>query len=124
MDPTTDNAVWAHFVGLVQAAYVNAPGANVPPVVTVGPPPAPEDWTPHGTIRHDHPVGSLEWAQAELNAIGLARPLLQVDGMNGPATARAVAAFQQAHGLYVDGDYGPATMAMLEKVSAAITAGP
>ena len=123
-DPTTDSAVWAHFVGLVQAAYGDAPGDAVAPTITVPPPSAPSGWTPHGTIRHDHDVGSFEWAQIELNALGFARPLLQVDGINGPATERAVAAFQSAHGLYVDGVYGPNTEAALIRVSDAALAGP
>ena len=123
-DPTTDSAVWAHFVSLVQAAYVDAPGRAFAPVINVPPPAAPAGWTPHGTIRHDHDAGSFEWAQLELNALGFARPLLLVDGLYGPATERALAACQSASGLYVDGVYGPETEAALEKLSAAHTAGP
>lgn len=123
-DPTTDPAIWMRFVNLVQAAYGDAHGDSVAPTITVSPPAAPAGWTPHGTIRHDHDVGTFEWAQLELNALGFARPLLQVDGINGPATARAVAAFQGSHGLYVDGIYGPNTEAALIRVSDAALAGP
>ena len=119
MDPTTDNEIWANFVSLVQTVYVGAHGESVSPVITIPPPPAPAGWTPHGTVRHDHDAGSFEWAQLELNALGFARPLLMVDGMNGPATTRAVVAFQSAHGLYVDGVYGPATAAAMVTLATA-----
>ena len=123
-DPTTDSAVWARFMSMVQESYGAAHGDPVAPAITVQAPPAPVGWTPHGTIRHDHDVGSFEWAQLELNALGFSRPLLQVDGMNGPMTERAVAAFQGAHGLYVDGVYGKNTETTLIRVSDAAIAGP
>lgn len=48
--------------------------------------------------------------QAHLNRHGAG---LNVDGDFGPATDRAVRAFQAAHGLAVDGDVGPRTWAAL-----------
>src|SRR5271166_2170857 len=50
--------------------------------------------------------------QARLNALG-ASPPLTVDGLAGPATAKAVSAFQQSKGLQVDGKVGPQTLAAL-----------
>ncbi len=39
-----------------------------------------------------------------------------IDGIYGPLTTQAVAAFQKAHGLRVDGVAGPQTLATLEAV--------
>jgi putative chitinase len=46
--------------------------------------------------------------QRALNDLG-ARPKLVVDGLYGPATRRAVRAFQRDAGLEVDGIAGPVT---------------
>lgn len=54
------------------------------------------------------PVGSVAWIQERLNELG-AIPALVVDGDSGPATRAATKAFQAAHGLTVDGWYGPKT---------------
>jgi lysozyme family protein len=52
------------------------------------------------------------WLQTTLNALGTA-PKLIVDGINGAATRTAVKAFQQSHGLKVDGMAGPQTLKAL-----------
>lgn len=57
---------------------------------------------------------NVEGLQAALNIQG-ARPPLAVDGSFGPATARALRAFQSSHGLVPDGVCGPATWAKLIK---------
>lgn len=60
-------------------------------------------------------IGSIAWLQARLNALGdPGAPQLAVDGLGGPLTEARVAAFQRAHGLYIDGVAGPKTIAALE----------
>lgn len=105
---------WMTLVDLVQKAYaMPQPAAWAGDRTPVAPPALPANFAPSATIRHDLAQGSLEWVQMHLNALGFAKPVLTVDGMMGPNTERAVAAFQQAKGLYVDGDPGPDTIAAL-----------
>lgn len=111
-DLTTDLNRWAAFVGLVHVAYgTGAPAAPARTGASV--PVAPADFKPAGTERHDLVVGSLEWAQARLNALGFARPPLPVDGLDGRLTENALRHFQQAKGLYIDGELGPQSIAAL-----------
>ena len=77
----------------------------------------PVGWTPSGTTRHDLIVGSLEWVQMRLNALGMATPLLKIDGLDGPATDAAIAKFQINRHLFVDGTAGPQTIAALRAPS-------
>jgi putative chitinase len=58
----------------------------------------------HGTV----------WVQQSMNKLGTEPPLI-VDGSFGPATAAAVRAFQQAHGLEADGKVGPQTVDRIEQ---------
>jgi putative chitinase len=51
---------------------------------------------------------AVKWLQQALNDLG-ADPKLDVDGRVGPATRRAVKAFQAAAGLVADGIAGPVT---------------
>jgi len=71
-----------------------------------------------GTVRHNLPEGSIEWTQAALNALHIPPMPPIVDGLEGPATERAVAAFQRRAGLYVDGIAGAMTEAALAKALA------
>ncbi len=132
-DITTDRAVWLAFAARVEAAYA-AFGAGppppfaldgLPPLAAIAPPPAaPIGWSPSGTIRKeaadlpgDPPAGSILWAQEKLVALKIPlalAPGFACDGLNGPMTEAAVAAFQGAHGLTVDGVAGPQTLAALE----------
>jgi len=64
------------------------------------------------------PVRDGIWLQTSLNKLG-ASPVLNVDGIVGPATRNAVRAFQMHEGLVVDGLVGPATFAALDKALAA-----
>src|SRR5690606_24828097 len=67
--------------------------------------------TPAATLLRRGSRGSAVRAlQTALTAAGYA---LAADGVFGPATERAVRAFQARHGLFVDGIAGPATMAAL-----------
>ena len=113
-DPTTDHATWQTFVKMVQAAYAQPmPTAWTPAGAhTVVAPPA--GWTPHGDVRHDNDVGSLEWVQMELNALGIPTVPLKVDGIMGAQTEAAVAKFQQKVGLMIDGDPGTNTIAAIK----------
>lgn len=116
-DPTTDPKVWASFVDRVVAAY----GQQIPDVWPATgnavPQPAqlPAGYTPTTDPRDDEPEGSVSWAQARLNALGVAWPYLTVDGLEGRATERAIAAFQGVRGLDRDGILGPKTIAALVK---------
>jgi peptidoglycan hydrolase-like protein with peptidoglycan-binding domain len=53
------------------------------------------------------------WAQQKLATLGV-NSKLACDGLNGPSTQAAVAKFQSAHGLFVDGIAGPKTIAALQ----------
>lgn len=108
-DITADPALIAAFQSMVEAAYPEAPDA----------------WTasapnphPHDGPAHDLVHGSMEWAQASLNALG-ASPTLAVDGMDGPATHAAISRFQAGHGCAIDGTLGPETIAAIDKALAA-----
>jgi Putative peptidoglycan binding domain len=57
--------------------------------------------------------------QPNLNTLGAAPPLV-LDGIYGPATKKAVADFQRAHGLDVDGWAGHVTTPVMEAAVAAI----
>lgn len=72
------------------------PGANPPSIM-----PAPD------------PKSDL-WVQWALNKVGVVPPLTE-DGVLGPKSKSAIAAFQQGHNLKVDGVAGPLTRAALAK---------
>lgn len=63
-------------------------------------------------------VRDTSWVQATLNKLG-ATPRLVVDGETGPntLTGAAIARFQGANNLYIDGIAGKDTIAALEKAS-------
>lgn len=54
--------------------------------------------------------------QKVLLALGYKLPKHGVDGVRGPETSAAVAAFQEDNGLAIDGDPGPQTVGMLNKL--------
>ncbi|RQW28888.1 hypothetical protein EHS17_03280 [Rhodobacteraceae bacterium CH30] len=58
--------------------------------------------------QHAEPDNDSSWLQQALNDLG-ANPRLIVDGRYGPATTRAVRAFQQAAHIKADGIAGPVT---------------
>ena len=68
------------------------------------------------TLQFGHldPVTALSGVQARCNALGF--DCGTVDGQNGPKTRAGIKAFQQAHGLQVDGIPGPKTQAKLTDV--------
>ena len=134
-DITTDRDVWLAFAARVEAAY-SAFGAEplpdwaldgLPPLRAVSaPPPPPTGWSPSGSIRKQTdeqpgapPVGSILWTQEKLVALKIPlalAPGFACDGLNGPMTERALAAFQRHAGFAaadVDGLVGPKTMAAL-----------
>jgi hypothetical protein len=118
-DITSASDVWMAFVAMVQSEYQKPqPASWLPSNDPVGPlPPPPANWKPIGTLRSDLVVGSLAWAQAQLNARHIAVPPLIVDGMDGPATRTAMMLFQQGVKLAPDGEIGPLTIAALHKVA-------
>lgn len=119
-DPTTDPEIWEAFVVRVVAAYKadqseTWSGAKFTPTPI---PPAPPAFVPSTTVRHDLVVGSIEWIQARLNALGT-KPILSVDGLVGAQTRAAIVAFQKANNLMPDGIVGPKTIAALSSVPVA-----
>jgi len=80
------------------------------------PPPAPVP-SDHDVHLHD-----VEWLQTSLNTLILDQQgdPLKVDGNFGRRTRTAVRAFQQLHGLTVDGIAGPETVSAIEVALAAI----
>jgi hypothetical protein len=82
--------------------------AYPPPPVWYYPPGAPTVVVPTPAI----PDPVIRHVQAGLNALGFGP--LNVDGIQGPATWNAIAAFQQVNGLAVDGIAGSGTLAVLD----------
>ena len=123
---------WMRFVELVNGAYAAmesgplpawAPIGDLPPYKLSAPPSVPPEPSHGGAIRNDLAVGSTEWVQMALNALHVAYIPLAVDGQIGTLTREAVARFQGQHGLYVDGEIGPQTIAALQKaLSASVSA--
>jgi hypothetical protein len=83
------------------------------------PPPAPPTPAASPSPAASHPVlqkgstgAAVKELQQDLNAKGAS---LDVDGIFGPMTDRAVRSFQGSHACFVDGIVGPQTWAALEK---------
>ena len=123
---------WMKFVGLVNEAYAAmesgplpawAPIGDLPPYKISAPPSVPPEPSHGGTIRHDLTPPNVDWVQMALNALHVAYIPLKVDNDLGTLTREAVARFQGQHGLYVDGEIGPQTIAALQKaLSASVSA--
>ncbi|RST15063.1 CHAP domain-containing protein [Streptomyces sp. WAC05374] len=69
-----------------------------------------------GILRRGSKGQAVKTLQKNLNTVQKAK--LAVDGDFGPATERALKAFQARHKLPVDGAYGPSTAAMMKAVLA------
>lgn len=111
-DPTTDKEVWEAFVARVEAAYSQEPPASwVTGALQL---PKPADYVPTTDIRHGLQPGTVEWAQAELNARG-ATPRLLVDNVLGEKTTGALLAFQKANALESTGQLTPETINVLTR---------
>jgi len=76
----------------------------------VGTPPAAPAPLPHQVVRRTRPL--TRGADVEEIQRGLG---IKVDGIYGPATERAVLAFQREHGLEADGIVGPQTWTELSR---------
>ena len=136
-DITADRNVWLAFAARVVKAYDGFGDGplpewaldGLPPLAAIAPPPAaPAGWAPSGSIRKAPddlpgapPLGSILWVQEKLVALKMPpalAPGFACDGLNGPLTKVAVAAFQKQAGFIgadVDGVIGPKTLAALEK---------
>lgn len=77
----------------------------------------PDPWEDGHDTASLFPRGSAADIQWRLNKAG-AQPPLDVDGQAGKLTRNALAAFQGAHRLHIDGIIGPKTWAALEAASA------
>lgn len=116
-DITSDPKVWNSFVEMVQLAHAQVQPDNwVSGVSRPALPAVPPTFAGTTTIRHDLVVGSLEWAQMQLNAFHIqGMPALTVDGIDGPETRMVMSSFQRTHGLMVDGELGPQTIGAMKK---------
>ncbi|MFI1869979.1 GH25 family lysozyme [Streptomyces jumonjinensis] len=96
------------------------PGRPVPPGGTTNPAPAPgsASWP---LVKTGHRGTDVRTAQHLLAAAG---HRLDADGVFGPATAGATRAFQQRHGLAVDGIIGPDTWNKLIRTVSPGSRGP
>lgn len=112
-DFTTDSTTWEGFVVRVDRYFSEGVGL-LPILGQAPPPPKPADFTPSGTTRHDFPIGSIEWVQMRLNALGYT--YLSVDGIEGLQTQKELRHFQAVRGLLVDGIIGPQTIAALKEL--------
>lgn len=65
-----------------------------------------------GILRRGSKGQAVKTLQTNLNTVQNAK--LTADGDFGPATDKAVRAFQSAHRLTVDGEYGPSSAAMMK----------
>jgi hypothetical protein len=135
-DITTDRNVWLAFAARVEAAYAAFGAAplpdwaldGLPPLHAVSAPPAaPAGWSPSGSVRKEPddlpgapPVGSILWVQEKLVALKIPialAPSFECDGLNGPITRAALAAFQRQAGFgaaNVNVLIGPKTIAALD----------
>jgi hypothetical protein len=133
------DATWLDFMARVKAAYDAFGDGPLPAFALLGSPdphhvelpatsvaesshggasrrdPA-EPNAPHPTAT-GYPEHSVADLQAKLNAAGVI-PKLDPDGVAGLLTHAAIANFQKAHGLPVDGQVGPMTWAALDKAVA------
>lgn len=118
-DPTTDKAVWQHFVDLVKTTYAMELPTEWPIVNTmdVAKLMVPKTYTPSNTKRDDLQPYTLEWAQAAMNKFGYhMRGVLTIDGIYGNETKSALMAYQSSRRLkYVDGLPGPETFGQIDK---------
>jgi len=112
-DWTLSDSVWESFVTKVNDAYALQMPNAWPIAGVVLPPPSPPGFSPNPTPRGDEQEGSIAWLQMRLNAVGASRIPLTIDGIEGPATERAIVAFQGMKGLYKDGIAGPDTIKAL-----------
>jgi peptidoglycan hydrolase-like protein with peptidoglycan-binding domain len=97
------------------AVPVSTPPPVVPPPTVVPIRPPPSAAAPSAPVAPSPSRGSsdLRDVQHGLNVLHTPGTPLVEDGLNGPKTIAAVKAFQQAHGLAVDGIVGPQTRAAL-----------
>jgi len=130
---------WLAFLAMVQVAHDDFARSPLPAFALHGLPNPhqailPPDVTPTpshgGAVRNEFnvtawhqtvssfPAGSVADVQWRLNDAG-ANPTLTVDGLAGPETRAALAAFQTKNGLQIDGLLGPQTWRALHAATGA-----
>lgn len=98
-DPTMDPAAWQAFCQQVQQAAAQPMPASWPVAGSREAPTLPEGFsTTHDNLDDLRP-GSLEWVQMSLNALGVSKTPLQVDGLDTQQTRDAIEAFKTKSGI-------------------------
>jgi hypothetical protein len=113
--------VVAFLLAVLAAAGIFSGSAPRPttPIITTTVPPAtpttagPAATPPETTLKPGNTGAQVKVLQRALASLGYSAGA--VDGQYGPATKRAVAAFQHAHGLTADGIFGPKTLQALTR---------
>ncbi len=113
--------VVAFLLAVLAVAGVFSGSASRPttPIITTTAPPAtpttagPAATPPATTLKPGNTGAQVKVLQRALASLGYSAGA--VDGQYGPATNRAVAAFQHAHGLTADGIFGPKTLQALSR---------
>jgi peptidoglycan hydrolase-like protein with peptidoglycan-binding domain len=105
-------------------AAVADPAPVAAPAAAQGNPVAPTNTgtSPHPVLRHGSSGAAVEELQQKLQGAGTV-PALGVDGVFGPATLKAVRAFQAGHSLVADGVVGRHTWDELDGLGGATTVG-
>jgi len=88
------------------------------------PRPGPPNPSPVLSLALKSTGAAVGTAQTRLNVHGVTKPALAVDSSFGPATDKALRAFQSARKLTVDGTTGPATWAALRAAPPAVGPAP
>jgi peptidoglycan hydrolase-like protein with peptidoglycan-binding domain len=110
---------WGYYTGPIDGVYGPSTTAAVKALqIDLGVTPTdgrfgPQTYAAVVAAKKGKSSATVVQVQADLSTLGYYKGSL--DGVYGPATTQAVKAFQQDHGLAVDGVAGPKTMAAIEQ---------